>query len=365
MAIEALTSAELAAYSLRVLGLDSESVEINSVEALAASLRRAASFMCPTTPALLIRSVDEAIAGLAAYSDATRTMLETTLESVVLYGDLLELPVDEEEGRRRRLFLGPPAFVRRRSGACLLLGVRPEGAQLASETLLAEVEHDAHVRLLPDSADTSSERLLAEGLMEVDGEQWLGNPRPQAAGDAVSAYVARVAATGEAGALIGVRIIDPTRPTTYYSGRWREPEPSDLGTFVARRPQGYGADLWCFVDIVGGEVRRGVDLPLQKAVAPGADEAWRLQAAIDSINGVPQRIAVRPANRVGWSVIDLFSPIPSWAQRRLDVVGTPILRSKGSLLSYTLPAAEAAEEVQFLKDMMWLVESSTEGASGG
>lgn len=174
MAVEALTSDEVTAYSLGVLGLDPDSLELNSMEALAASLRRAASFLCPTTPGLLIRAVDEAIAGLNGYSDETRALLETTLDSLVLYGDLLELPVEEEGGRRRRLFLGPPAYVRRRSGACLLLGVRPEGAQLASEALLAEVEHDAHVRLLPSTTDTTSERLLGEGLKGVDADQWLG-----------------------------------------------------------------------------------------------------------------------------------------------------------------------------------------------
>lgn len=226
-----------------------------------------------------------------------------------------------------------------------------------SDALLAAVEHEAHVRLLPGAGDVSAEQLLAQGLFELHADQWLGSPRPQAAAEGVADYVARVSATGEAGVLEGVRIIDPTRPPTYYHGRWREPKPSDEGTFVARRPQGYGADLWCFVEVVAGEVRRGVDLPIRNAVAPGSDEAWRLQAAIDAVNGAPQRIAVRPANRIGWSVVDLFSPIPSWAQRRLDAVGTPILRSRGALFSYAMPAAEISEEVQFLKDMMWLVQT--------
>jgi hypothetical protein len=365
MAVEALTPVEVASHSLRVLGLDPESLELSSIEALAASLRRAASFMCPTTPGLLLGSVDDAIAGLPGYSNETRSLVETTLDSLVLYGDLLELPVDEEDGRRRKLFLGPPAFVRRSSGACLLLGVRPEGAHLVAEALQVDVEYDAHVRLLPSAYGTCADQLREQGLIEFQAEQWLGSPRPQAAAEAVADYVARIGATGEAGTLSGVRIIDPTRSPTFYRGRWREPKPADAGTFVARRPQGYGADLWCFVDIVAGEVRRGVDLPVHHATSPASDEAWRLQAAIDAVNGAPQRIAVRSANRVGWSVVDLFSPVPSWAQRRLDVVGTPVLRSRGALFSYSVPAAETAEEVQFLKGMMWLVESSSKETSDG
>lgn len=365
MAVEALTPVEVALHSLRVLGLDPDAVELSSIEALAASLRRAASFMCPTTPGLLIRSVDDTLVGLAGYSRETKSLLETTLESLVLYGDLLELPVEEEEGRRRKLFLGPPAFVRRSSGACLLLGVRPEGALLLSEALLADVEHDAHVRLLPSAYGISEVQLLEQGLIELQADQWLGGPSPRTAADAVADYVARLGATGEAGVLDGVRILDPKRSPTYYRDRWREPKPSDAGAFVARRPQGYGADLWCFVDIVAGEVRRGVDLPVQHGIALGSDEAWRLQAAIDAVNGSPQRIAVRAAARAGWSVVDLFSPVPSWAQRWLDVVGKPILRSPGALFSYAIPGAETVEEVQFLKDMMWLAEGSSERTSDG
>lgn len=361
MGVEVITPAEAAASAVSTLGLDPDSVDVTGPEALAASLRRAASFLSPVAPRGLIRAVDDAISSMTGYTADTRAALEATLDALVAYGDLLELPV-QDEVRRRQLFLGPPAFIRRASGSCLLVGIRAEGAPLLSDDLMARVEYDSHVRLLPDG-DSAAERLLEEGLLELQADHWLRTPRPQTAAECLGDYDARIAAVGDSGVIEGVRVIDPAQPPTFYRGRWRAPKKGDTGLFVARRPQGYGAELWCVVEVVDGAVRRGVDLPLGLEIAPGADAAWRLQAAIDSLAGRPQRFAMRPASHDGASVLDLFSPIPSWAQRRLDVVGTPIMRSRGALFSYALPTVELSEEIDFLQEMMWLVERRNEGDS--
>lgn len=365
MGVEAVTPNDVALDAVATLGLDVDAVDITSVEALAAALRRAASFLCPTTHARLVRSVDEAIRGLPGCDDATTALIESTLDSLLSYGDLIELTVDEAEGRRRKLFLGPPSFVRRRSGACLLVGVRPEGAPLVGDRLLSLIEHEEHVRLLPTEAIADDDRLLSEGLAKFELEQWLRCPRSQAADELVVECATRLEAAGSSGVIDGLSVLDPTASVSYYRGRWRDLREKDVGTFVARRPQGYGADIWCFVDVASGEVRRGFDLPIHNDLGLGADEAWRLQAAIDYTNGTPQLIKTRQSNRLGWSVVDLFSPVPSWMQRRLDIVGMPLLRSRGALLSYGLPDTEVREEVEFVKDMMWLVESSSEGISDG
>jgi len=365
MGIALLTPDDAVQRTVRTLGLDSNSVDLTSPEVLAASVRRAASFLCPITPGLLARSVDEALVGLPGYSERTRAILEETVDALVSYGDLLELPVEEERGRHRYLYLGPPAFVQRQSGVILLLGVRPDGAPLLPSALSQGIEYEAHVRLLPIGSGVSADDLLAEGLMEMRAEQWLRCPRSESASRVVEEYTARLSSVRLMGPLDGVRVLDPARPPTYYRGRWRELTRADTGTFVARRPQGYGADPWCFLEVGDGEVLRGIDLPVTDPLSLGADEAWRLQAAIDAERGQPQRVAIRRTNRVGWSVIDLFSPIPSWAQRRLDIVGKPVVRSRGALLSYAIPTAEVPEEVRFLERMMWLSQAADEGSSDG
>lgn len=359
MGVEVVTPAEVAASAVAMLGLDAEAVDITSPEALAASLRRAASFLCPAAPRVVIRAVNDTLRGLPGYTDDLRSDLESALDALVAVGDVLELAA-RDDVRQRQLFLGPPAFVRRDSGMCLLLGIRADGAPLVSDDLAMRVDCEEHLRRLR-SDDSLAERLVQEGLVELKADQWLKSPRSEEASEHLATYQERLAAVGESGPLDGVRLIDPASRPTYYTGRWREPKRADGGLFVARRPQGYGAELWCVVEVVAGDVRRGIDLPPGFEIAAGADYAWRLQAAIDSLNGTPQRFAVRASSRPGASVLDLFSPIPSWAQRRLDVVATPIVRSRGALFSYGVPNDELEEEVTFLKEMMWLTERSDEG----
>jgi hypothetical protein len=104
---------------------------------------------------------------------------------------------------------------------------------------------------------------------------------------------------------------------------------------------------------VAGTVVKLIDLPLQSSLALGADEAWRLQAALDSIATRPQQVRIRTGSSS--PIIDFFSPVPSW--RRLDVVGTALSGASGALFSYLVPPNELGEEVRYLKEMMWLAAS--------
>ncbi len=341
--------------AVRALGLGQAGVDLLSPEALAASLRRAASFLCPATPRRIVQSVFEALAGLPSYNAEIRAQLESMLEALIGYGDLLELPSDTTDPTGRRIFLGAPSFVRRASGSCLLVGIRPDGAALADEELSSLIEYDGHTRMIRSSgSDALDEVLASSGLTELSSEHWLKAPRVVRASDVVNEYQQRLQASGSSGEIDILKVIDPSTPVNYYRGRWREPKKGDRGSFVARRPQAFGADLWSFAAVSDGKVVKLIDLPVGLSLAPAADEAWRLQAAIDAVAGEPQRLRVRAGTRSDSMVLDLFSPLPSWAQRRLDVVGTPLLRSRGALFSYSVPDDEIDEECRFLSDMLWM-----------
>ena len=51
--------------------------------------------------------------------------------------------------------------------------------------------------------------------------------------------------------------------------------------------------------------------------------------------------------------LDFFSPLPKWSQRRLMIIGRPILPDR-SLMSFRLPATEAETEERFLQERLWL-----------
>lgn len=351
MAVEALDRLEAARRCVRQFGLDSETVDLDSPEALAASLRRAASFLCPVGPARLVRTVETATLSLTDGDDDLRERLLSLLEAMIGHGDLVELPGrDQTAVPQKQLYLGLPAFVRRASGSYLVLGIRPEAATLVGEELLPLVEYDRHVRSVRANPERDiDDLLLASGLRELPAQTWLQSPRTVDPQSAIDDFDARLAVAGPSGEIEGLRVIDAATPVRYYRGRWRPPSADDFGRFVARRPQAFGADLWCYAELDAGRVVRLVDLPVDPSLSRGCDEAWRLQAAIDAARGQPQ--VVRVQGTAG--VIDLFSPIPRWLQRRWDSVGKPT-RSPGALLSYSFALEEVVEEVEFAASMLWL-----------
>jgi hypothetical protein len=366
MEIERLDPSRVSLEVVEALGLDPDFFELGSMSAITASVHRAASFLCPTPPRVLGRAVGDALSGLPGFpSEEGRTAIDATVEALVGLGDLIELPLDDVGGRRRHLFLGPPSYVSRSTG-CILLGVRPEGAPIVSEELLDKVEYRGHLRLIwrREPAVDLEEVLAGEGLNELRSEQWLRAPRQSSPRELIDQYIARLDAAGRAGEIDGVRVIDPASDVAFYRGRWRELKPSDEGRFVARRPQAFGADLWCFAEVIGGSVERLIDLPIASPVALGSDEAWRLQAAIDQVSGSPQRLRVRRELPDG-TTLDLFSPLPSWSQRRLELVATPAVRTPGALFSYPLSEADVDEEVRFLVEMMWLASEEVTNANHG
>jgi hypothetical protein len=279
------------------------------------------------------------------------------LENLVAYGDLVEAPVDDEDRgtAQRMLFLGQPAFVRISATACLLMGIRADGLALLDDTLMERVDHDAHTRRLTLAAGEDPSLLLgALALREIGEEQWLDRP-PTCQPDAlVNEYAVRLRSAGPSGSIDGVRILDPSLPVTYYRGRWRTPTRRDAGDYIARRPLQYGADGWCYAELKAGEIVRLLDLPVRHRLDRACDEAWRLQAAIDCVMGNPQRVRVTPAPIVGRVTLQILSPIPSWAQRRLDAIGTPLGAQPGSLVSYGLDERQLEAELTFFAQTMWI-----------
>ena len=130
------------------------------------------------------------------------------------------------------------------------------------------------------------------------------------------------------------------------------------GCFVARRPQAYGAHIWGFALLTGGELERFLDFPLKGRKERGSDCAWHLQMAIDHGLGVPQKYRKRSAD--GGALFDFFSPIPLWAERRLSILGRTAQRER-CLFSYFIPEAELEAEEQFLQKHLWLAPLGSRG----
>jgi len=357
LAITSLSKDDLKTRALKELGLDDARFQLNSVEAISCALRRTAGFLCPCAGRVLIKAVLESLRELydADDADSLRSQVKEALDDLVSHGDLLEVAEAGGEALGGVLLcVAQPSFVRKESsGTIMLLGIAPGGASVLPENLESKVTYKNHVRLIRGDAATDSETLSAFGFVERKLTVWMKCPRPQTAGDHLAALNRKLDESRPPGALVGLELLDPTKPVDYYRGRWTQRLPQ-TGRFVCRRPQKYGAAMWCYVELEHGRPVKMVDFPRDPGGHRGCDEAWHLQAAIDADRKTPQKFRRRPDPDES-EIIDLFSPIPAWAERRWNAIGEKIPKDK-CLLSYQFSSSEASEEIKFLKEHLWLIE---------
>lgn len=325
---------------------------------VAALLRRAAAIHCPCSPATLASAVSDSLRFIHD-GETQREIIESCLEGLLVGGDLLELAqvsVDDPNVKGTWVFAAPPAFIMRPSGIAFLVGISADEVSPLPPHLSARVEYRGFTRTLSTDPSSTVELrvLLSEtGMFELPERVWLRAPGEESAKAFRDAIFARLDDRGPSGSIEDLEILDPASSVTYYKKRWIKPK-RQSGTFVAKRPQAYGAPIWCVARLIEGEPRQILDLPLHdkhSARWRGCDAAWHLQMAIDHCNGNSQLYRARPIS--GGSILDFYSPIPLWAQRRLMIFGRPEPR-KRSLFSYFIPQRELAGEEEFLQRRLWL-----------
>lgn len=338
------------------LGLDGNSEGPLDTALLACSLRRAAAFRCPCSPRALVEDAERALAGLVPDGEALRQTLEEVLNLLLSVGDLIEGEGEENGGRRTRAIYGAPlSYIRRCTGTFFILGVFIDGIPPFTDDLRQRLRHRGHLRFLTalvGTEDEIAEELEACGYFEMPLKQWLRTPKIEPASVWKRKYEALLDRAPACGEIAGLLVLDPERDRRYYPGRWVEPGRRS-GRFVGRRPQRWGAGLWVYVELQGGVPTRFVDLPVLSDRWRGCDEAWHLQAALDHEYGRPQVVQLEPLAGTTDRRLRFYSPVPLWAQRRLDCFGRREA-VRGCLFAYRLPEAEACQEVGFLGQAMWL-----------
>jgi hypothetical protein len=356
--IPALSSRDALGSIIRSLRLPASFTESMSDELIAQSLRRAVYIEAPCPPYALARAARETLAGLGVSDDALESRIEEVMESLITYGDILEMRAageDRWEGEDTlELRAAPPAFVLRKDSSVVLLGVAGDEITPLPGDWDARIHYRGALRIVTFEAGEDAHALLREmGLFELPEAVWLRLPPRETPAAHIKAWRDHLAAEPPSTPIEGLQILDSRKSPTYYRGRWTEPRSSNDGFFIARRPQRYGAPRWCIIDLERGAVRRFKDL-----FSPGdrirpCDLAWRLQAALDAEVGAPQLYRCAPAD--GAMRITFYSPLPCWAERRLAIVGDKVKPENG-LYAFDMPAGAAAAETGFLREMMWMAD---------
>jgi hypothetical protein len=354
-----LSKAEVHAQKITELGLDPNALDLTSIEAVAGALRRVASFLCPCSSATLVRGVVRPLRGLVDDLESMRVLVEDTLNAMIAHGDFLEFrDVDDSQGIKAstQLYAAPAAFVVRESGKLILLGIASDHLSALPDELETRIEYVNHIRRLsPVSGENLPDDLVQLGLIKLSYADWLKMPQVETPENLLLRINNLLDEAESSFEIPGLTILDPERPVRFYRGRWVEPR-SQSGRFIARRNQAYGAQLWCYVQLRNGNPEKLIDFPLVGSRWRGCDEAWHLQLAIDANRRVPQRFRVHPGPG-NTKVLEFFSPVPMWAQRRWDAIGEPV-QSSGCLFAYRLAENEFAEELCFVREVLWLDENT-------
>lgn len=341
---------QVGSVTLATLGLDGSALNLASPEAIAEMLRRIGSFHTPCAAITLRRRCREILKGAVEEKQAAG-LIDSTLDALIAYGDFVELAGDGDSGVGARLYLSPFRFVARPTGLTFLVGIEPDGRSALPSDLSRRIERIGHIRRLqPRPHENLRARLLALGLAEQRVAEWLTAPSYPSAEHALRAYGAELSRQGRSGEVAGLQIIDPSMPVDFYRGRWVEPK-RHSGRFVGRREQRFGSSLWCYVELDAGTPVRMLDLG--GGEWRGCDEAWYLQAAIDSENGTPQRFRIERGTSRAGIVLEFFSPLPQWVERRLYLVGQRVTPSRG-LLGYRIEVGESDTEISYLTEQLWL-----------
>jgi hypothetical protein len=353
MTMSIATAAECEALALSTLGLADSGVDLFSTEGIAASLRRAACFLCPCAPRQIVDAVLEVLRPVRPEPQIPREDVVAVLDLLIAGGDLLELRQGETQ-KTRLIYLGPPTYVEKEQGRYLIAGVRPFGAPLIPGDL-GKVTYERHVRSIEiDPADAAS-MLRALGLHRLEADKWVRQPARMTAAALIDQVQIRLDAALVAGDATQFLVIDPAKRVTYYKGRWRHLQHTDCGVFITRRPQAYVFDVWCALRVSNGVPQRLLDFPIDNPVVPGRDEAWRFQAAIDAVRGTPQLYRMASIDGPGSDVIvDFFSPLPGWAERRLQLVAVAADRSRGALFSFRASVSASEDIRRYLDEMLWM-----------
>ena len=351
--INKITAQDVLRNCRETLRLPGDETELDEV-LLAGMLRRCAGILCPCSRATLRSEMINSLNHLHTDTDSLADRLNDIIEGLIVYGDLLELSdvaTVDPKVKSTWVFAAPPRYIVRPSGWIFLIGIVADQDVLLPESIATLVSYRGCTRRIKQLPDEQIEvALSAQGMQEISDSVWHQMPKDETAKNLLERCQHSLMAESRCGLINDLEILDSAKSVKYYRGRWASPK-KQTGTFVARRPQEFGAPIWCFVQLKEGVPQRLIDLPLSRFRWRDCDAAWHLQMAIDHRRGQPQLYRRRETgNGIRF---DFFSPLPQWFERRLLIFGHSLPREQ-CLISYELQSKEAENEERLLQKKLWL-----------
>jgi hypothetical protein len=327
-----------------------------SDEMLVQLARRAIHVMAPCSAYQLRRALVEPLSRSCDADGVLAERVDGIVETLTVYGDILEMRDGREDSLTRGNVIlrpAPPTFVRRRNGSFAVLGVAGDQITPLTEELEARIARGIVRTIEPLPGERLDVVFRELGLVELPERSWLRVPGIESASTHLAFWREQLIGQPKSSPIDGLRILDSANGASFYKGRWRPPDKRLSGLFVGRRPQSYGTDLWCVVELENGLCSRFLDLTVPGDRIRPCDVAWRIQAALDAVAGTPQTYRCKRGRDN--ATLSFNSPLPSWCERHLAIVGQRT-KADGCLFAVELPDADLAGEATVLRETLWMTE---------
>lgn len=309
-------------------------------------LRLAATRLCPIPREVLVAATITALRGMESSEAASPSDVDGDLDALIGSGDVLLGSELVGEKPRAMIYLAPPMFVRRSSGAVYVMGGLSEGSSPFKD--ITQLRGPLR-ELLPAPSD---QELVDEGFTAFPMDAWMESPSPRSEASLLQELEDGLDRTGNSGELLELEILDPETNPAFYRGRW-VPARRLSGRFIARRKRKWGGRAWGYAEVLNGQAVKFRTFPVVDRRFRACDEAWWAIFAMDASRGSRQPVEIDHLG--GITRLAVRTPLPMWAERRLLAVGALAeTRPLGALVAYDLRAVDADEEVAFLVDRLWM-----------
>ena len=319
----------------------------------------------PRLPPQLIDAVLDALRPLQPGGDLSRDDLADLLDLLVSGGDLLELR-QSGDAPGASFTSGRPRTSSGGQASTCCSASAPSARRSSAQTSRERSSTRATRGRSSSHPDRAAAQLSELGLHMIRPEHWVRRPAEMPAGELIRQMRERLSAAGPAGLVEGLTVIDPAAKVTYYRGRWRPLKPADSGLFVARRPQAYGADLWCVVLVAGGAPVRLLDLPADDPDGTGSRRGLARPGCTRRRSGAVLRCSASAAPpapapaRGGRSTSSRRSP--GGRSGTCNSPGWPFRVPRGRCARTVCPRARMPGLASFLEDMLWMRQRNDGGA---
>ena len=131
--------------------------------------------------------------------------------------------------------------------------------------------------------------------------------------------------------------LDSSSSSKYFKGRWKDISQSNGVKRCIIRYQSEYSKLYLYGELNDKKVVRYIAFSLiwNRYLKDERSIAWMIQQAIDYSQEEPQVYSLSKLDEES-TEIKFFHPIPSWVERKIQILGEPILREEGDhhLFSY-------------------------------